>query len=71
MTTKLKEQMENLVLSLKNQGKLAATDFFKEARQTKWGRLSPSLVGDYNETLGRMMARGQLSVDEVKRAMQP
>ena len=71
MNAKQKTQIEKLIADLKSNGYLTATGFFRAARSTTWGAASKTLVEDYNESLGRMFGRGQLSFDEVNRAMQP
>ena len=71
MTAKRKEQIEKLILDLKESGNLTATDFFQAARNTTWGESSASIVEDYNMTLGRLFGRGEINIMEVRKAMNP
>ncbi len=71
MTNKRKDQIKVIIAQLARQQKLTATEFFTAARATKWGASSETLISDYNESLGSMMARGELSMDEAMRGMQP
>lgn len=64
-----KRKTEELILKLKKEKTLTAASFFIEARRT-WGKAlsTEALVIGFNEGLGRLFGRGELSFEEVQAA---
>lgn len=73
MTQKTKDAIDSLILKLKESQQLTAANFFANVRAEAWGGkkvTSAVLVESYNEALGRLFGRGQITWQEVKAARQ-
>lgn len=71
MTKATKTKIEKLILELRDKKQLTPVNFFIQARQTTWGKklTSDDLVNGYNERLGALFGRNQLTFEQVNAAM--